>query len=75
MIRAAQPGEGALVNAALAALSADMGDRHRASDALIETALFGPSPALHALLAEEAGQVLGVAVFSPQVSTYRGEIG
>ena len=75
MIRAAGAGEGARVNAALAALSADMGDTHRAGDALIEAALFGPSPALYALLADEAGQVRGVAVFSPQVSTYRGEIG
>lgn len=75
MIRSAQPGEGPRVNAALAALSADMGDTHRASDALVEAALFGPSPALYALLAEEAGRLQGVAVFSPQVSTYRGEIG
>lgn len=74
-LRLAIPGEGARVNAALAALSADMGDRHRASDALIETALFGPDVALYALLAEEGPALHGVAIFSPQVSTYRGAVG
>lgn len=74
-IRLAVAGEGARVNAALCALSQDMGDTHRASDALIEQACFGPAVALYAMLAEADGDTLGVAVFSPQISTYRGEIG
>lgn len=74
-MRLAVAGEGARVNAALRALSAGMGDTHRATDEMIERACFGPDPALYVILAEAEGELLGLAAFSPQVSTYRGAIG
>ncbi len=74
-MRLAVPGEGARVNAALRALSADMGDTHRATDEMIERACFGPAQALYAMLAEAEDGLRGLAAFSPQVSTCRGVIG
>ncbi|MBT9244077.1 GNAT family N-acetyltransferase [Gemmobacter fulvus] len=74
-IRRAEPGEGARLNTGLRALSAEMGDTHRATDALIEAACFGPHVALYGLLAEVGDEVQGVVAFSPQLSTYRGAIG
>lgn len=44
----------------------------------VETLLahgFGARPLFHALLAEEAGQALGIILFYPDYSTYRGEPG
>ncbi|MCR8546828.1 GNAT family N-acetyltransferase [Salipiger sp. P9] len=60
------------LNAALARLSADLGDRHKASDADLRRAGFGPHPVFRAMLAEEAGAVLGVSLYSPSFSTARG---
>lgn len=36
---------------------------------------FGPRPLFHALLAEDAGQVLGMILFYPDYSTHRGQPG
>ena len=65
----------ARLNTALRALSAGMGDSHRARDADLAQAGFGATPAFHALLAEWGGETLGVAVYSPLYSTTRGRAG
>ena len=70
------------LDAALRRLSADMGDPHRASQDILATALSGPDPACHALLARPvlavAGttdQAIGAALFAPLFSTTRGMAG
>ena len=75
LIRLAGPQDAGAVSAALRALSRDMGDGHRASDALIAAAGFGAHPAFLALLAEAGGTVVGLALFSPFLSTTRGKVG
>jgi GNAT superfamily N-acetyltransferase len=56
-------------------LSETMGDSHKADDQLVESAGFGDTPAFYALLAEQAGEVIGIAVYSPLFSTRRGRAG
>jgi ribosomal protein S18 acetylase RimI-like enzyme len=75
-IRQAEPGDAADLNRALARLSADMGDEHRASNADIDRFCFGSAPVFHALLAEaaEAG-IVGVVAYSPFFSTVNGAVG
>ncbi|PWV97123.1 acetyltransferase (GNAT) family protein [Hoeflea marina] len=75
-IRPAVIEDAARLNAALRQLSLDMDDVHRASDADIVRFCFGPSPVMHALLAEtDDGQVAGVAAYSPFFSTTLGAVG
>lgn len=74
-IRKAEATDASRLNAALRALSDSMGDTHRASDAIITSAGFGPVPAFHALLAEQGAEIVGVAVCSPLFSTTRGVAG
>lgn len=76
-IRPAGPADVGRANAALAALSADLGDPHPTRDADLAAALFGPDPAAHAVLAvaEGDGALAGIAVFSPQYSTKRAAAG
>jgi len=75
VIRTAEPQDVPALNRALAALSADMGDIHRATDQDLLEAGFGVSPAFAALLAESGQELVGVAVFSPLYSTTRGHAG
>ncbi|WP_347309735.1 GNAT family N-acetyltransferase [Defluviimonas sp. SAOS-178_SWC] len=75
MIRLALPGDAARLNAALRALSDDLGDTHRATEADIAAAGFGPDPAFRAVLALRRDDVVGVAVFSPIYSTTRARAG
>lgn len=59
-----------LLDAALRALSRDLGDDHPADLTLLERALFGPCPACCALIAGETPEtVSGAVVFSPVLST------
>jgi len=76
-IRAARPGEGTAINAALRALSDDLGDPHPARGSDIEAALFGDPAVAHALVAEAPGEpaLAGIAMFSPQFSTTRAAVG
>jgi ribosomal protein S18 acetylase RimI-like enzyme len=75
-IRQAVPGDVAALNRALAQLSADMGDEHKASDADIARVCFGPNPVLQALVASTSdGRLVGVAAYSPFYSTVYGSAG
>ncbi|AKI01381.1 acetyltransferase (GNAT) family protein [Hoeflea sp. IMCC20628] len=75
-IRPAVVEDAAALNQALAQLSADMGDVHRASDADIARFGFGESQVFHTLLAETAvGAIVGVAAYSPFFSTTLGTVG
>jgi len=74
-IRPVERTDVARLNNALRALSATMGDSHRATDADPARAGFGANAAFHALLAEWGGETLGVAVYSPLYSTTRGLAG
>ncbi len=75
-IRRAVIEDAAALNQALAQLSADMGDVHRASDADIARFGFGEAPVFHAMLAETAdGVIVGVAAYSPFYSTALGSVG
>lgn len=61
-----------LLDAALRALSDDLGDTHRATLDVLRAAGFGPCPAFHALLALDGADVVGAIMFSPVFSTVRG---
>lgn len=75
-IRQAVAADATKLNRALARLSADMGDTHRATEADIARVCFGPAPVLHALLAEAGdGAVVGAAAYSPFYSTVKGSVG
>lgn len=70
------PEDAAALNSALAQLSADMGDEHKATDADIARFCFGPAPVLHAIVASSSdGRLVGVAAYSPFFSTVYGSVG
>ncbi len=72
----ATPDHLGLLQSGLAALSQDLNDPHRISDDALGAALFGPHAACHGVLALDAGDTLiGVALFSPVVSTATGATG
>lgn len=75
-IRKAMPVDVVAVSRALGQLSKDMGDQHRATDADIARFCFGPAPVFQAIVAETtAGDVVGVAAYSPFFSTVYGAVG
>lgn len=74
-IRLAGAADAARLNAALRALSDDLGDEHRATNENIAAAGFGAEPAFRALLALQGDATVGVAVFSPIYSTTRAMAG
>lgn len=74
-IRPAGPDDAGRLNEALKALSADLGDVHRATDDGILAAGFGPTPAFRALVALEDEAFVAAAVFSPLYSTTLGKAG
>ena len=75
-IRRAVAADAAKLNRALAQLSVDLGDQHRATDADIARFCFGPAPVFHAVLAETAdGRIVGAAAYSPFFSTVKGAVG
>jgi GNAT superfamily N-acetyltransferase len=60
----------ALLDAALKALSKDLGDTHPCDVPFLKAAGFGPTPAYHALIAlSDPATACGAAVFSPVLST------
>ncbi|GGA96337.1 GNAT family N-acetyltransferase [Allosediminivita pacifica] len=62
------------LHAALAQLSADLGDTHRTDEDALHAAGFGARPVFRAVLAEEGWEVVGIALFSPCLSTSRGQV-
>jgi GNAT superfamily N-acetyltransferase len=75
-IRRAGRGDVEALDAGLRALSAALGDAHRATAADLLRDGFGPRPAFAALIAETQGLLpAGVALFSPLYSTTRGGAG
>ncbi|QIE55589.1 GNAT family N-acetyltransferase [Pikeienuella piscinae] len=74
-IRQAEAKDASRLNAALNALSAHLGDRHRAKDSHIAKAGWGDAPVFRAVLAEEGAKVVGVALYSAIFSTIRGGTG
>ena len=74
-IRPATAADASRLNAALRALSDDLGDTHRASDEDILAGGFGRVPAFRALIAFDGEVVVGAAVFSSIYSTTRGTAG
>ena len=75
LIQHATAGDIAALDKALRALSASMGDTHRADRDRLAAAGFGTDPCFHALLAWSGGDVVGAAVYSPLFSTTRGMAG
>ncbi|QGX99080.1 N-acetyltransferase [Roseovarius faecimaris] len=72
----ATPAHVPLLQAGLAALSAELGDPHRIEEGVLHSALFAPKPACHGVLALDADDALeAVALFSPVVSTSTGGAG
>lgn len=71
-IRDAVPGDEASLLALLRGLAEyeRLTDRFRATEAGLAAALFGPRPAAQAVLAEEAGQALGLALWHRTFSTF-----
>lgn len=74
-IRRAEAKDAERLNAALSHLSRDIGDDHGATGALLRQAGFGENPVFRALLAEQGGQVVGAALFSPAFSTVMASTG
>jgi ribosomal protein S18 acetylase RimI-like enzyme len=74
-VRWATAADAPALHAALAALSRDLGDEHRASEEALAAACFGPSAFASALLSEAGGNLVGVALIAPIFSTTRGAAG
>ncbi len=74
-IRPATIEDAEALDAALRDLSTHMGDAHAASIDDLKHAGFGGHPSFHALVAERAGILSGVVVYSPMFSTVRGSSG
>ncbi|EDM69810.1 acetyltransferase, GNAT family protein [Roseobacter sp. AzwK-3b] len=64
-----------LLDGALRALSADLGDTHKASRACLASALLSEVAPAHGLLAMQGETLCGAALFSPTYSTARGAAG
>lgn len=72
-IRLAGPGDMAALHQALSQLSADLGDRHVATEAALARACTAPQPAAYGFLAGNGTQ--GAALAAPLFSTTRGDAG
>ncbi|WP_272006027.1 GNAT family N-acetyltransferase [Roseovarius sp. ZX-A-9] len=70
--RIAERRDAGQLNIALAALSADIGDEHRATGADLVEAGWGGQPVFRAQLAEAEGALVGAVLYSPVYSTARG---
>ena len=59
----------------LTAMTAEAGETTGSTEASLLAHGFGPKPRFHGLLAERDGQALGMILFFPEYSTWRGEMG
>ncbi len=64
-----------LLDGALRALSADLGDPHKASRDCLGSAVLSDRPSAYGLLAMDGDRLCGAALFSPTFSTARGAAG
>ena len=74
-IAPAGPGDMACLARALEALSADLGDTHRAREEVLARACLGPHPACHGVVARAGADLVGAALASPVFSTTYGAAG
>lgn len=74
-IRRAETADVDALDTALRHLSDAIGDPHGATPDQLRDAGFGPHPAFRAQLAEAAGAIVGVALYSPVFSTVRAGAG
>lgn len=76
-IRRAKAGDAGTLHAMLAAMSGDLGctDAFRCDPQALRRHGFGGVPLFRALLAERAGEALGMALYFPEFSTLRGQPG
>lgn len=74
-IRSAEKSDIAALDAALACLSRDLGDPHRAEIDVLERALFGVPQLSWACVADAVDGIAGVVLFAPVFSTVRGGAG
>ena len=75
VIRSAEERDLTVLDAALAALSRDLGDPHRAGADALDRALFGVPQSTWAHVADGADMIAGVVLFAPVFSTVRGGAG
>ncbi|MCG8490559.1 MAG: GNAT family N-acetyltransferase [Sneathiellales bacterium] len=75
LIRKAEKTDIHAVNNALRKLSEHMSDPHPITDEMLSEAVFGSDGAASILIAEKQGEVMGLTMFSPYVSTNMGGIG
>lgn len=59
----------------LTAMAAEAGESIGSTAATLRAHGFGPSPRFHGLIAQEPGAALGMILFFPEYSTWRGEMG
>jgi len=76
-VRPARPGEGGLVLSLIRELAQyeKLADKVEATEAMIETALFGPGATTRCDLAEWDGEIAGHALWFTNFSTFRGRNG
>lgn len=77
LIRKAEPRDSGALDRLVSAFAAELGlaDRKRSSSADFATALSASPPFLHVLLAEHAGEAVGLCIWFPWFSTWRGTAG
>jgi GNAT superfamily N-acetyltransferase len=73
--RRAGPADAALLHRLLAAMAAEDGAEIASSPETLRQHGFGPEPRFRAVLAEDGDAPLGLVIFFPEYSTWRGQIG
>ena len=59
----------------LGQMAAEAGEETGSTEASLLTHGFGPNPRFHGVLAEEGSEPLGMILYFPEYSTWRGEMG
>lgn len=75
LIRAAIPADVPVLLQFLAAMAAEAGESVGSTEANLLAHGFGATPRFHSLLAEHDGQPVGMILYFPEYSTWRGEMG
>lgn len=64
-----------VIHALLRQMAGEAGRSIAGTEAALRQHGFGPDPRFRAVLAESAGQTIGLALFFPEYSSWRGELG